>query len=127
MHSTTRGGTLFAAEGQTGKLVMMKHLVTAAILVGMAAGCSGLADRGHRPAESDFAAIQPGMTREQVVDRFGPPTWTFGVWQEGLTIWNYRYSHSDCLIYQIAMRPDGTVRDVGQAADPGCDLSGNGP
>jgi len=71
--------------------------------------------------EADFAAIQPGMTRAQVEARFGRPTWTFGVWQESLTILNYRYSHSACTIYQVSVRPDGTVRDAGPAWDPKCD------
>ena len=71
--------------------------------------------------EADFAAIQPGMTRAQVEARFGRPTWTFGVWQESLTILNYRYSHSACTIYQVSVRPDGTVRDAGPVWDPKCD------
>jgi hypothetical protein len=86
-----------------------------------AAGCSVFVQTGPARTEADFAAIQPEMTREQVLGRVGPPTWTFGVRQENLTIWNYRYSHSACLIYQVSMRPDGTVRDVGQAPDPACD------
>ena len=71
--------------------------------------------------ENDFATIQPGMTRDELLARFGPPTWTFGVWQENLTIWNYRYSHSACTIYQVSVRPDGTVRDAGPAWDTACD------
>jgi len=71
--------------------------------------------------ELDFAEIQPGWTRDQVVARFGPPTWTFRVWQENLTIMNYRYSHSSCTIHQVSVRPDGTVRDAGPAWDTHCD------
>lgn len=83
-------------------------------------GCAAI---GPVPSatENDFATIQPGMTRDQVVARFGRPTWTFGVWQESLTILNYRYSHSACTIYQVSVRPDGTVRDAGPAWDPKCD------
>jgi hypothetical protein len=86
------------------------------------AGCAAL---GPLPppyaTENDFATIQPGMTRDQVIARFGRPTWTFGVWQENLTILNYRFSHSACTIYQVSVRPDGTVRDAGPAWDPACD------
>jgi len=71
--------------------------------------------------EADFATIQPGWTRDQVVARFGPPTWAFGVRQENLTILNYRWSHSACTIYQVSVRPDGTVRDAAPAWDPACD------
>jgi hypothetical protein len=84
---------------------------------------SGCASIGPSPSvtENDFATIEPGMTRDEVVARFGRPTWTFGVRQENLTIMNYRYSHSSCTIYQVSVRPDGTVRDAGSAWDPKCD------
>jgi len=83
------------------------------------AGCAAITS-GPRPTEADFAAIHPGMQREEVLSRVGPPTWTFGVRQESLTIWNYRYNRNDCWIYQISVRPDGTVRDAGQGWDPAC-------
>jgi len=84
---------------------------------------SGCAATGPVPSvtENDFATIEPGMTRDEVVARFGRPTWTFGVRQENLTIMNYRYSHSSCSIHQVSVRPDGTVRDAGSAWDPKCD------
>ena len=84
---------------------------------------SGCAAIGPVPSvtENDFATIQPGMTRDQVVARFGRPTWTFGVRQENLTIMNYRDNHSSCTIYQVSVRPDGTVRDASPAWDPKCD------
>ena len=73
------------------------------------------------PTETQFAAIQPGMTREEVLSRVGRPTWTFGVRQEDLTIWNYRFNPMDFIIFQVSMRPNGTVRDAASAWDPGCD------
>jgi len=87
------------------------------------AGCSVIITPGPRPTEADFAAIEPGMHREELLSRLGRPTWTFGVRQENLTIWNYRYNHSDCWIYQISVRPDGAVRDAGQGWDPACNGS----
>jgi len=72
--------------------------------------------------EADFAAIRPGMTRDQVIARFGQPAWSFGVRQENLTVMNYRYSYGSCTIYQVSVRPDGTVRDASPASDPKCDL-----
>ena len=89
--------------------------------MGIASGCAAIAPTGRAPTEADFATIQPGMTRQQVVDRFGPPTWTFGVRQEDLTILNYRFNRNDCIIYQVSVRPDGTVRDAGTGWDPRCD------
>jgi len=79
---------------------------------------------GPTPAvsEKDFATIAPGMTREQVIARFGRPTWSFDVWQDNLTIMNYRYSDGACTTYQVSVRRDGTVRDAGKARDPACDM-----
>jgi SmpA / OmlA family len=93
-----------------------------ALLVVLAtAGCA-ISGRFRPPAtEADLATIQAGMTREQVLARVGPPTWIFGVRQENLSIWNYRFNRSDCIIYQVSVRPDGTVRDAGTGWDPACD------
>ena len=85
------------------------------------ASCTVVGSTRPLPTESDFATIKPGMSSQEVLARFGPPTWTFGVRQENLTIWNYRYNPFDCVIYQVSMRPDGTVRDAGSGWDPGCD------
>jgi hypothetical protein len=83
--------------------------------------CAPPGTLGHMPTEADFATIQPGMTGQAVLARFGPPTWVFGVRQENLSIWNYRFNRSDCIIYQVSVRPDGTVRDAGTGWDPACD------
>ena len=93
-------------------------LVAAAAAI---AGCTGLVAPGRGPVEADFLALQPGMTRAQVLSRVGHPNWVFGVRQENLSIWNYRYDRSSCLLYQVSVRPDGTVRDVGTSPDPACD------
>ena len=85
------------------------------------AGCTVTGNFRQQPTEADLATIQTGWTRDQVLARVGPPTWIFGVRQENLSIWNYRYSRTDCIIYQVSMRPDGTVRDSAQGYDPACD------
>jgi hypothetical protein len=90
--------------------------VTAAL-----AACYTPGSLGRTPTEADFMTIQPGMSSQEVLAKFGPPNWTFGVRQENLTIWNYRYYYGDCIIYQVSMRPDGTVRDAGTGWDPACD------
>ena len=61
-----------------------------AFLLWALSGCSQLTVRAGG-GESDVASVVPGMTRDQVVARLGQPTWTFGVWQEHLTILNYRF------------------------------------
>ena len=93
-----------------------------ALLAALAtAGCAVNGNFRAPATEQDLATIQPGWTRDQVLARVGPPTWVFGVRQENLSIWNYRYSRTDCIIYQVSMRPDGTVRDSAQGYDPACD------
>ena len=99
--------------------ILMRRSALVAVSA-ITAGCAVLAAYPH-PTEADFRTIQPGMTQEQVLAKFGRPTWVFGVRQENLSIWNYRYDRNDCVIYQVSMRPDGTVRDAAQGTDPGCD------
>jgi hypothetical protein len=95
-------------------------LALASLVLVASTGCAAIGSV-QTATEADFATIRPGMTRDEVLARFGRPTWTFGVWQENLTILNYRYSHSACTIWQVSVRPDGTVRDAGPAWDTACD------
>ena len=96
--------------------------VAAVLLAALAAGCADMPSMpASRPTDTHFAHITPGMTSQEVLNRFGRPNWTFVVRQENLTIWNYRFSRSECLIYQVSVRPDGTVRDAGPSPDPACD------
>ena len=92
-----------------------------AAAVAAATGCAAPGSLGRMPTEADFMTIQPGMAGQEVLARFGPPTWAFGVRQENLTIWNYRFNRNDCIIYQVSVRPDGSVRDAGTGYDPACD------
>jgi hypothetical protein len=98
--------------------------LAAPIVAATLAACAGLNTK--TPTESDLSAIKEGMTRDEVLTRVGPPTWIFRVRQENLTIWNYRYNRNDCLIYQVSMRPSGTVRDAGISQDPACDHDRDG-
>ena len=95
----------------------LRALGLAIMLPAVVAGCA----TGPQPTEADFATIRPGMTRDEVLARFGPPTWSFGVRQERMTIMNYRYNRNDCVIYQVSVLPDGTVRDAAPGYDPACD------
>jgi hypothetical protein len=94
---------------------------TVTLVLGAVAGCAALGQGGPRPTEADFATIKPGMTRDEVVNRFGRPTWMFGVRQDNMTVLNYRYNPNDCVIYQVSVLPDGIVRDAGPGYDPACD------
>ncbi len=93
--------------------------------VAAAAGCTLVGPVGPVATEANLAAIQPGMTRDEVLARVVRPTWIFGVRQENLSIWNYRFNRGDCIIYQISIRPDGTVRDSATGYDPACDGPSN--
>jgi hypothetical protein len=84
-------------------------------------GCAALQQGRPMPTETDFATIRPGMTRDEVLARFGQPSWSFRVRQENMTVMNYRYNPNDCTIYQVSVLPDGIVHDANQANDPGCD------
>ena len=106
------------AQPRLTRRLVAPGLVAAAAAI---AGCTGLVAPGRAPVEADFVALQRGMTHEQVLARVGRPNWIFGVRQENLSIWNYRYDRSSCLIYQVSVRPNGTVRDVGTSPDPACD------
>jgi len=98
--------------------------LAAASLAGCLCACAGF-PLARNITESDLASIQPGMTQDDVVARLGPPTWVFKVRQEDLTIMNYRYNRNECVIYQVSVRPDHTVRDAGTAQDPICDQGPN--
>jgi hypothetical protein len=93
-------------------------LVIAAVLT--AAGCA-TTTAAPAPRAADLAAIKPGMTREALVSRLGPPSWEFPVWQLNVMILSYRSYRSDCTVFQVSVRPDGTIQDVGPAWDPACD------
>lgn len=84
------------------------------------AGCASLPS-GQLPTEAALNTIKPGMTRTQVEAEFGRPFWVFGVWQEHMTILNYRFNRNECIIYQVSIRTDGTVKDTGYGNDPGCE------
>ena len=97
------------------------HATFAVGVVLALSGCAVGYASGPIPTEAALAAIKPGMTRDEVFARVGPPTWSFGVRQDNMTIMNYRYTRNDCVIYQVSMLPDGTVRDASPGADPACD------
>lgn len=91
------------------------------VLALAAAGCTAFGTLPPARSEADFATIKPDTRSEDVLARFGRPTWIFGVRQENLSIWNYRYNRNDCVIYQVSVRPDGSVRDAAPGYDPACD------
>ncbi|MDB5820605.1 MAG: hypothetical protein JWQ11_4245 [Rhizobacter sp.] len=96
---------------------LMAALSAATLLV---AGCASLPS-GQLPTEAALQTIKPGMTRTQVETQFGRPFWVFGVWQEHMTILNYRFNRNECVIWQVSIRTDGTVKDTSYGNDPACE------
>lgn len=72
--------------------------------------------------EANFYAIPPGITRDELLARMGPPVSTFPIGRQGIQVWNYRYQTNDCLWFQVAIRDsDGRVADTTRGMDPVCD------
>ena len=94
--------------------------VAASAALLLTAGCAALPS-GQLPTEAALNTIKPGMSRAEVEGRFGRPFWVFGVWQEHMTILNYRFNRNECIIFQVSIRTDGTVKDTGYGNDPGCE------
>ena len=74
--------------------------------------------------ERHFAAIQPGMTMDDVLRLIGPPTFTsrYRFPEPGIT-WNYRFETIQrCIVFQIPfVAATGKVIEQGAyPSDPGC-------
>ena len=74
--------------------------------------------------ENHFAAIQPGMTMDDVRRLIGPPTFTsqYRFPERGIT-WNYRFQTIQrCIVFQIPfVAATGKVIEQGAyPSDPGC-------
>ena len=73
--------------------------------------------------ERHFSAIQPGMTRDDVLRLIGPPSFT-GIYHLPApgTTWNYRFETVQrCIVFQVDFRDaSGTVLESAFPPDPGC-------
>lgn len=72
--------------------------------------------------EQQFAAMVPGMTREEVLREFGRPAEARRVGFVGREVWSWRYPTNDCLWFRVTFGPDGrTIEGGGYLPDPRCD------
>ncbi|MBS0445937.1 MAG: hypothetical protein JSR59_08310 [Proteobacteria bacterium] len=72
--------------------------------------------------EADFAEIKPGMSKEDVRLRLGPPTEYLRIPRQHLVVWNWRYAGADCTWFQASIGDDdGKVSQASLSPDPICD------
>jgi outer membrane protein assembly factor BamE (lipoprotein component of BamABCDE complex) len=105
--------TLFAASAAT----------AAALLV---AGCANTA-RFHVLTDDQLAAIQPGMTRDEVLRRLGPPVDTMKFPRSGTEAWDYMYQDTWGYLvrFSATFGPDGrVVSKIGHRLNDGGDHAG---
>jgi hypothetical protein len=70
--------------------------------------------------EKNFALIQPGMTRDEVVSLIGEARDRFGLARDRGYVWNYRYVTPHCFWFQIEFTREDTVRSTGYGKPPEC-------
>ncbi len=71
--------------------------------------------------EANFAQVRPGMSREEVLWRFGQPADKAGEFMNRQT-WSWRYPTYECQWVRITFEPDGRVRGgASYLPDPRCD------
>ena len=70
--------------------------------------------------EKNFAQIQPGMRRDEVIAVIGEARDTFGLARDRGYVWNYRYATPNCFWFQIEFASDDTVRSTGYGKPPEC-------
>jgi hypothetical protein len=67
-----------------------------------------------------FAAVMPGLTRDEVLRTIGRPGERMGMMRDG-QIWSWRYANNDCLWYQAQFDAQGIVTTAGYGTERGCD------
>jgi len=111
-HSLPGGGTrLEFAQGSFGKQTYMLDFDPGGRLVATQQVLT----------EANFATIQPGMTRDELLRGLGRPVAVFGVPRQGIAVWSYRYFTGDCVMFQVSLSDAGRVTQTGQGPDPACD------
>jgi len=70
----------------------------------------------------NFRAVQPGMTREELLRTLGRPGETRSGGRQGGQVWSYRYPNNDCLWFQVSLDDAGRVLSGTFGNDPRCDI-----
>ena len=71
--------------------------------------------------EAHFNRIQPGITREQLRQQLGAPSWVWRVRYHDQTVWSYRFYGPFCLVFHVGITPQGVVEDTSYGPDPACE------
>jgi len=74
--------------------------------------------------EARFDAIEAGLTRQQLLERLGPPGRVWAVHYHDQTVWTYRYDNTQCKVFHVGLTPQGVVEDTAYGPDPMCDREG---
>jgi hypothetical protein len=112
-HAMPDGRTrLEFARGPFGRETFMVDLDTAGRVAGIA----------QVLGETQFMALQVGMTADEVLREFGRPAERRRVGFVGREVWSWRYPTNDCLWFRVTFGPDGRTFDAGgYLPDPMCD------
>ena len=62
--------------------------------------------------EDSFNSIQPGMTKDQVVQILGATKITNGLARNRGSVWHYRYENPQCESFLIEFTPEDTIRST---------------
>ena len=71
--------------------------------------------------ESHFAMVQPGESRDEVLQQLGHPSDTRYIGWQKLVVWAYRYDTLECQWFQVSLDVQGRVHDTSYGVDPHCD------
>ena len=74
--------------------------------------------------EANFNAIEAGLTRQQLLERLGPPGRVWSVYYHDQTVWTYRYNNMQCQVFHVGLTPQGVVEDTSYGPDPMCEREG---
>ena len=71
--------------------------------------------------ESNFYALRPGMTADEVLRRIGRPSDQRYLSRQRHRLWSYRYETPFCIWFQVSIGADGRVSELGHNLDPMCE------
>lgn len=78
--------------------------------------------------EAGFAAVRPGLSREEVRRLLGTPTQEQVFERLDQRVWSYRWASWDCTWFQVTFGlASDRVRETGSGPDPRCDVPDDQP
>lgn len=112
------GGTrLVYARGPMGRETYMVDLDTQARV-----------QRWHQAlGEAQFAQLPPGLSREELLYRLGPPAESRPAGRLPGEVWSWRYPNNDCLWFQAGLDEQGRYTEGGYGQDPRCEVNDRQP